>query len=235
MQNKFVKQDTKFLSKIKNSIKIEIKKRDFQFNNEIYNIKHLTECPRRIAYRSSGSLKPERTLEHDCEEAFWLQQSLKYTKQKWVNILSDSLGIKIIDSFVIAADSNYNIAGTVDAIIRCENYVGAVIIDELETDEYIKAQEQGGLRRQIIEVMAAAWLAEVSHGILICENRNTHEYFMSHVIAHDLILNGIKNKFKELMEHKILQTDIPVRPYNDDDNKECKNCEYRNPCWIITK
>lgn len=231
MQNKFVKQDTKFLSKIKKSIKNEIKKRDFRFDNEVYNIKHLTECPRRISYRVNGSLSSEPNYENK----FWASQSLQYTKKKWLKILENCLGVKVIDTFVVAADSNYNISGTVDAVIRCEDYVGALIIDELENDEYIKAENQGGLRRQIIEVMSAAWLTEVSHGILICENRNTHDYFMSHVIPHELVLNGIKNKFKDLMEKKILQTELPDRPYKNENNKECNVCEYKGLCWVITK
>ena len=237
MQNKFVKQDTKFLSKIKKSIKNEIKKRGFEFNNEVYNIKHLTECPRRIVYRVNGSKCSNGSLssETNYENKFWASQSLQYTKKKWLKILDNCFGVNVVEKFVVAADSNYNISGTVDAIIRCEDYVGALIIDELENDEYIKAENQGGLRRQIIEVMSAAWLTEVSHGILICENRNTNDYFMSHVIPHELVLNGIKNKFKELMKRKIFQTELPDRPYKNENNKECNICEYKDLCWAITK
>ena len=226
MPSKFIKQDTKFLAEVEKAIKSEIKRRNFCFGHEVFNIKHLTECPRRISYRAHG-FDTKKTPE---TQIFLADRDLKYTKKKWVELFSQIPNIVVIDTNILAADANFNISGTVDAIIKCGSWVGALMVDVVDAENYAKAKETGGLRRQIVEVMTAAWLVEVPNGILLCENRVTNEYFFSHVIAHPPVIRGVKDKCRRLMQQQILQQ-LPDKPYKDDSSKECQVCEYRKTCW----
>jgi len=227
MQNKFLKQDTKLLAATQDAIKSEIKRRNFSFDHEVFNLKHLTECPRRIYYRAQG-------FAAETQPDFLEKYHLEYTKKKWIDLLSQSKKIKILDQNILAADTNYNLVANVDAVFTCETFTSALLVDSLSSEQYTEANQAGGLRKQIFELMVAVWLTEVQNGILICENRETREYFLSHVIIHKPIIEGVKSKCKKLMEQQVLQQ-LPSRPYDSDSSQECLVCEYRETCWKKNK
>jgi len=217
MQNKYIRKYTDLIASIENPIKNEIKRRDSGFNHEVFNVMHLTECPRRIMYRANQ------------KEKLLVDLQSKYYKMKWLDIISNSKGIKVIDKNILAADSEYNLVGNVDAIIACGKYVSVIMFDAID-EKSDSAFEHGGLRRQIVSLMASMWLTEVDNGVLICENKNNNDYFLSHVTIHNSIINSVKTKCRKLMEDKILQQ-LPVRPYERNDSDECNGCEYKSKCW----
>jgi len=223
MLNKFLKQDTKLLAKVQEEINFEIKRRNFRFDHEVFNVRHLTECPRRILYRANATVS-------ETAPDFLEDNRLQYTKNKWVDLFSHFKKISILDRKVLAVDANYNIAGTVDAVFKYEDSVSTLLVDSLKTKEYLKAKSSGGLRKQIVELMVLTCIVEVENGVLLCENCDTNEYFLSHVILHHPILEGIQSKCKLLLEQKILHI-TPARPYDSNDGLECTVCEYREACW----
>jgi len=79
-------------------------------------------------------------------------------------------------------------------------------------------------------LMMIIWLIEVPNGILICENKETNEYFLSHVIHHKGILDSARKKCSDLLEKKVLHQ-MPERAYDSDESRECMICEYRGTCW----
>lgn len=219
---KYINQSTKLLSAVELSIKFEIKRGNSDFNHEVFNVMHLTECPRRMMYRANNCEVENKNILVDFHS--------KHHKIKWLDIFSNSKGITVLDKNVLAADSEYNIVGKVDAIISCEGYVGALMIDSIDESSYEIAIKNGGLRQQIVALMTSMWLTEVKNGVLLCENKNTNDYFLSHVIISNAIINGVKTKCRKLMENKILQQ-LPSRPYKTNDCEECKGCEYKDKCW----
>ena len=222
MQNKFLKQNTRLISTIKSAIKSEIKRRNFQFDHEVFNIKHLTECPRRIMYRANAypAAKPN----------FLTNFNKKYTKRKWVDFFDYCKEINVTGRDISASDCNFNIVGYADAIIQYGDVTSVLFIDCLFPSEYKQAKKMGGMRRQIVELMMTMWLTEVPNGIMICENKENNEYFISHVVPHQPIINGARNKCTELLEKQILQ-ELPDRSYKDENGDECKICEYKTTCW----
>jgi len=226
MQNKYIKQSTKLLSALELPIKDEIKRGNSDFNHEVFNVMHLTECPRRMMYRVNNC-KVESKFEN---KNILVDFHSKFCKIKWLGIFSNSKGIKVLDKNILAADSEYNIVGKVDAIISCKGYVSALMIESIDESSYNIAIKNGGLRQQIVALMTSMWLTEVKNGVLLCENKNTNDYFLSHVIVSDAIINGVKSKCSKLMENKTLQQ-LPLRPYKTNDCEECKCCEYNDKCW----
>lgn len=222
MQNKFVKQDTVLIATIKKAIETEIKRRNSSFIHEVIYTKHLTECPRRLMYRMNAySAK---------EPDFLIDNHNKYTKKKWVDFFNKCKKTIVIDENVLAADCNFNVVGTADAILKYGDVVSVLLVDSVKSSEYNKAKQAGGLRRQIVELMMIMWLTEVPNGILICENKDTNEYFLSHVVPHKGILDSARHKCSELMENQFLQK-LPERAYKTDNSQECMACEYRETCW----
>ena len=222
MQNKFLKQDTKLLAFVEKSIKNEIKRRNFRFDHEVFNIKHLTECPRRIMYRVNA------TPQNDYE--FLTYNHEHYTKKKWVDFFERCQSVKVLDRNVLAADCNYNVVGWADVILEIRGSATVLQIESLESDQYKKVKTTGGLRQQIVEMMMIMWLTEVANGVILCENKTTNEYFLSHVVPYKPILESARNKCLELMEQKLLQQ-LPKRAYEDNQSIECKSCEYKETCW----
>lgn len=224
MQSKFVKKSTKFISAIENALEYEIHGGNHDFDHEVFNIRHLTQCPRRIFYRSVGA---PQDLD---DNLFLLKQDLIYVKKKWIEIFKKNPKITVLKEDFIAADTNLNIEGQIDAVFRCKKYTGVLMVDSLRTEEYQLSKKNGGLRRQIIELMASMCLTQVSNGILICEEKSTNEYFLSHSIIHKPIVNTIQKKCESLMECKVFNQ-IPEKPYDSEKAKECLKCEYKKQCW----
>ena len=223
MPNKFIKDDTKLLNMVQDAIKIEEKRRNFRLDHEVYHTKHLTECPRRLTYR---------VLAFDGSENqdFRVENHNKYTANKWVDFFDECKKVSVLERDVLAADCNTNLVGKADAILRVGDFTSVLIVDSLQSTQYHTAHETGGLRNQIVNLMMVMWLVEVENGMLICENKDTNEYFMSHVIPYRPIIDSSIHKCKQLMDKAFLQQ-IPDRAYKNDDGHECKICEYRKTCW----
>jgi hypothetical protein len=223
--NKYIKKSEQ-LSFIKSSIDFEIKKRrNSQFNHETFNVDNLTECPRRMMYRANNvgtdNANYLSNLNNEC------------IKEKWLGIFSKLKGIKILDTNIVAADADYNVTSKIDAVFSIDKVCFVLTIDSIESELYELSQKNGGLRKQIVQLMASMWLTNIDNGLLLCENKNTNKYFISHITQSKAIINGIKDKCRKLLEGKILQQ-LPKRPYDDSCNTECKMCEYNNLCWGIT-
>ena len=88
MQNKFIKQDTKLLSSVKKSIKEEINRGISRFDHEVFNTKHLTECPRRIMYRANA----EENYQFNSDS----ERRKRYDKKRWVDFFDQSSTISLL-------------------------------------------------------------------------------------------------------------------------------------------
>ena len=220
----FVKKDdlTKDLHGV---IKDEIKRRNFAKNNEIYTPVQITECPRRIIYRARGT-------KVDQNYSYVEETAREYIKNKWIAFFDSLNGIKIADRDIVAADCNYNLTGKIDAILKINDCLFVLLIKSLSEKDYSKVNEDGAIKRHVIEIMLLMWLSEVKHGILLYENKNTQDYNIFHVLPYKAIITSAKNKCLKLLGNQMKGT-IPPRFYDDDSARECTICEYKSVCWEI--
>lgn len=200
-----------------NEIKNEIKRRKMAFSSGIFIPSRLTECGRRILYRSCG----ENVDENRFIEDFLLNQNEKYLKNKWIDFFESSIKIKMIEKNLVVADCNYNITGTIDCIIKKGNTEFVVLI---------KKQDGEPRRKDIIELMSYLWLIEKPHGLLIYDSNNSDKFSLYHVKIFVPIITAISKKCRELIDNKI-KGEVPDRPYKSKESPECLECEYNVKCW----
>jgi hypothetical protein len=198
-------------------IKNEIKRRKIPFYYGIFTPSRLTECDRRILYRANGEVIEENRLIED----FLLNRNEEYVKNKWIDFFSNSIKIKLLEKKLVVADCNYNIAGTLDCIIKKGNAEFVVLI---------KKQDGEPRRKDVIELMVYLWLAEKSHGVLIYDSNNSNKFILYHVKIFEPIIIAISNKCKKLIETK-MKGELPDRPYKNEKNNECFECEFKLKCW----
>jgi hypothetical protein len=133
-----------------NEINNEIKRRKTLFFSGIFIPSRLTECGRRILYRSRG----EKIDENRFREDFLINQNEKYLKNKWIDFFENSIKIKMLEKNLVVSDCNYNITGTIDCIIKKGNTEFVVLI---------KKQDGEPVRKDVIELMTYLWLIEKPH------------------------------------------------------------------------
>ena len=224
MPNKdiFVKQDS-LTQNLEELIKNENKRRNFARNNEVYTPVQITECPRRIIYRSRGTKVEENS-------SFQQEIIRDNAKLKWISILASLSGIKIKEKDLVVADCNYNLTGTVDAVLQIEDAKYILLVKTLSQEEYTKVNKDGAIKKHIIELMMLMWLIEIKDGILLYENKNTQDVNIFHILPYKAIITSAKNKCLKLLGNQLKGT-IPIRPYDSKDNRECMVCEYQSICW----
>lgn len=188
----------------------------------------LTECDRKIIYRTNG-----KKYKKDITQAEDLTKY--YAKVKWLDILNRLNGIKVLDSWVVASDCNYNIVTTVDCVIEFtdlsfDGLQSVVTVVSLKSEDFDIVKEKGATRKDIVSMMTDMWLIELSHGMLVYENRDNLNFIVYSVVPEDAVINSIRAKAKKLYSNKMNGT-VPERPYKDNTAKECKSCEFFSRCW----
>lgn len=186
----------------------------------------LTECERKIAYRTKvGKCR----LGYNNAEYL----AMMYAKVRWLDILKDTKGVKILDRWVTASDCNYNIVTKIDCVIEVsdmDDLQSVVYVKSLKEEDFADVKKNGAKRKDIVRVMADMWLVEVSNGVIIYENRSNLDFVIYRVIPQNEIINSVKAKTKSLYDHKLNST-IPSRPYKTCSAKECQECEFFTHCW----
>ena len=216
----FSKQD-ELSEHVKNLIKDEIKRRNFAKYNELVTSCNITECDRRLLYRSMGT-KPEThgdTMEILSREA---------AKTKWLDFFEKSIKVDLKDRKLVVADEDYDINGCADGVIKIGDLLAALLIKPVP-EETFKELSMGALRKDVIELMSYIWLLELQHGILIYENKNNDDFCVYHVTKYQPMIDAIKAKGKKIMSLR-LHGMMVERPYKKRE-KECLVCEFNGKCW----
>lgn len=218
MPNKIIHSEQNEITEaLESEIKNEIKRRKMSISSGIFIPSRLTECDRRILYRSNG----EKIDENRFVKEFLLDQNEKYVKNKWIDFFTNSIKIKMIEKNLVVADCNYNITGVVDCIIKKGNAEFVVLI---------KKQDGEPRRKDVIELMAYLWMAEKPHGILIYDSNNSDKLSLYHVKLFAPIIMAISKKCRKLMDNK-MKGELPDRPYDNEKSPECLECEFKLKCW----
>lgn len=200
---------------------------DSQANHDINRTFHpdgLTECGRKLIYRTSGS-------KYQTGYSVLETESNYFSKLKWIHILKCCKDIKVLDSDIIASDDKHNLLTKVDCVIEMEDETQIVVfIKSLSSSDFENVKNNGATRKDIVRIITDMWLIELSNGIIIYENRDTLRFLIYKVIPNNAIINTIKLKSKNLYDNKIKGI-LPSRPYKNNSSKECQECEFLKTCW----
>jgi len=208
---------------IEKIISEEIKRGNDDAFHEVFSSGSLTQCPRRIIYRTFSKDKkfPEETDK--------IRISHINTKSKWVDILARNDRVTLIDRDLKAADCNYNVVGKIDAVLKIRETKLIFMVKPVNQTQFKEILSKGPPRKDIVETMVNMWLVEISHGLLFYEDSDGElDYY--HITPCLPIIDEVKRKCRLLLRHKVMGS-IPARPYNDPNTTECNSCSYKHSCW----
>ena len=193
--------------------------------SDSFNADTITECPRRLVYRSSGGVTSSNA------DKFLKDRSAVFCNNKWKEYLSECKSIRFIDANLSVADCNYNIVSSVDVVLRIDENIYAVKIEPLDDASYQGIQETGALKKHVVAVMVEMWLAEINNGLLIYENKNNNKFVVFHIEPYSPMIKSIANKCAMMFDCKI-SGKLPAKPYKEKNSNECSACEFVDKCWV---
>lgn len=210
--------------RVANFISSENKRRNLPFNIEIFQPEYVTQCERRIVYRTLGC-KTEAQISPPKSDGI---------KGKWLSMLMKMNDVSVLGVDLLVSDINNNICGTIDLILSFDNTntKSICMIRGVNSETFDKIKSNGAIRRDVLADMVYMWLAEIPNAIMIYENMENEEFEIFHAIPRNDYIASAKEKYRKLMMFK-LQGNIPDRPKrcSDMDTQECKICEFKNTCW----
>jgi len=191
-------------------------------NNKIHtnktsiNPNSITECTRKLIYRTSTT-----TNEQD--------NCFAHLKKRWIKMLKDSTKVEIAVSEVLS-DCNYNLSAVADAFIKINDKISVLKIQPVTEEDFNKVQNKGAIKKHVIDLMCQMWMAEIDDGILLYDDVFSCKYMVYHVTLYRPIIESIKRKALQLVDHQIKGT-LPEKPYKDKNSEECAGCQFINKCW----
>lgn len=181
----------------------------------------ITECPRRLIYRSRGLKTSGETILDLCNREFF--------KNKWISILEKSKSLKVLHKDVIASDCNYNLYSKVDAVVNISGDIFAIKAFSVISSDFEEIHNKGARKKDVIEMVIDIWLLEVNGGIIMYEAKEICDFCVFHIKPYKPIIDSVTEKCMRLLDFK-LKGQVPDRPYKTE-AKECYNCEYLGSCW----
>jgi len=181
-----------------------------------FNPKNITECPRRIIYRSTA-VKPNKPKTN--------RDEIDLSRFMLVGT-----SMKILNSGLFVSDCNYNLVGKLDYVIQiCEESV-ATKIYVVDDETFRSILKKGAIRKNVVEVMVYMWLVELNNGLMVYVNKNTNKITSFHIKPYKPIIKSVITKCKNLLEHEFKGT-VPDKPYKTRMSNECRQCEFEIECW----
>ena len=216
-ENIFAKKDD-VADFIKNNIKLSVDVLDVEIERGISS-SDLTRCARYLYYKNADGI-PEK-----------VKQIIKQPiVEKWKKIFLTNKLFDIVASSYECRDIKYNLVGAIDLIVKVLDNPRkpfAVMIKCRDFNDFSEIKDGKIPRRDIVEIMANMWMAEIEDGILLYENNQDASFEVFHVIPDTYLINTIKAKCKEIPTIVEKPQD---RPY-DKISTECEKCFYRRLCW----
>ena len=205
-------------------IQDDMEKRSREHFSSVFDPLEITECPRRLIYRS---------LRHDQDFPYFDYVNFStqsFVAQKWIDYFDKSKKIVLKASKYYVSDCKFNIGGLVDAVISVKDEIIVVKIRSVNDEDFQKIQKKGALKKDVIASIVQLWLMEIEDGLLIYENKNDQRYEIFHVEQHKPILESVKQKCMSLYKNLAIGQ-VPCRPYKTKNSKECGLCEFQTSCW----
>ena len=189
--------------------------------NSTFDPVHLTECPRRIMYRSSGV---------ECCNPISYLNNLSPYKTRWISFLRCCRGLRVLDENKIVADSEFNITGSADVVLSMDGEIYVAQIKPVSDEEFKKVETKGAFKKDVVETIVYIWLMEIQDGFIIYDNKNDGGFLLFHITPYQPIIKSVMAKCEKLVQDKVYGK-LPLRPYESCVSKECKICEFLSTCW----
>lgn len=218
----FVKRNKKSKS-LETIIRDEDKRKSVPLINGSFEPSRITECSRRILYRSIGTSYESQTRYID-------SLSDRDTINRWIDILDGCLNLHVLGRDIVSADSKYNITINVNALISLDDCSCVTKIQPVCSNDFNNITKNGAEKKDVVELIICLWLMELKDGLILYSNNDNNDHVVFHVGAYTPVINAVKSKCELMVRHKIDGT-LPERPYKDDSSWECKSCEFKNKCW----
>jgi hypothetical protein len=220
--NKFAYRD-QTVKEIESLVQVESYRLSNKYTNETFTPEHITECPRRIVYRSLGQIS-------ELPSSYLTFSHADKLQDKWVEFLRRCKSVQVIDSKAVVSDWERNLSGIVDIVIKYDDIIYGIQVQGVTPVEFDKIRINGAMKKHVITTMAKLWMIEKQDGLLIYDNQ-IGDFCMFRVVCSEPILHSVAKKCQTLLQHK-LRGDLPGRPYKDKSAKECTQCEYAKACWV---
>lgn len=188
-----------------------------------FSANKLTECPRRLIYRSQY----QGQLSSGCFRDIGHQIAIK---KKWVSYLDSCKDVKMIKKDIAVCDVKLNIKGNIDCVLEFKDQKFIVNIYGVNHGKFQKIKDKKSLKKDMVAMMACMWMSEIKDGLLIYEDNDNQDYVFYHVSYYRPIVNSIQEKFSRLIMNSITG-EIPNRSYEDKKSEECCECEFNKKCW----
>ena len=221
MKSSFVKQDGISIS-LSKDLHADNEKRSNANKRTVFNPSQITQCPRRMFYRTRG-------IEHKCDNSFLEEISLKSLADKWIYRFKKCNSIKLIDEHILVAHAQYNLNGTVDAYVEFINEMYMVKVKPANINEI---KDKGAKRKDVVEVVTYLWMAELQDALLIYDDMAGRGYEIFHVEPYAPIINTVKNKCSNLIQSQLSGVEPPrLKGVTvSSEVEECYNCEHSYTC-----
>ena len=219
----FVRNDDEVSTFLTSSIKNSLKSRNFSVFGEVFNAENMTECDRRILYRSYSTEEDQKTS----LEQRWQVENIK---KKWIVFLSSLPHVKLLEENVIVSDANFQLTGTIDGIFKIGEKPVVVDIVNITHKEYEDLEKNGPTRKNIVKIMLKMWMSEIKHSILVYEDNDNGKFKVFHITPFKPIVDSVCSKCAKNLQYKI-HGKLPDRMYISKDCAECNVCEFNQRCW----
>jgi len=223
------------LSKAINKVvskEIETREISMHTSKTVFDPSTITQCPRRLVYRHD-STESERIgspyLEH-------MAKSKNITK--WLDFLDKCAKIKVLDSYVLVADTVCNLTGWLDGVLEIELDNGYKHIVAIKTHEVVSnvfsclfppEGDSYVLKNDVIELNVSMWMAGLIKGILLYSDSKQGRYSISELDLNQTIIDRVEKKCSILNQY-CLRGQLPSKPYLEI-SAECEACEFKTKCW----
>jgi len=216
----FVRRDLKTES----IIKIEDEKKSKSYLSSVFDPSIITECPRRIVYRTRGD-------KQNCspESSIVKNNDIK-VKERWIEFFTKCPKTKVNGQDIIVTNCELNLSGKIDVVLEINDDIYVAKIKQVCHTDFSRLEEKGAFKKHVIEVMVYMRLSSVNHGLLLYENKDNHRYIVFNVSEYYPIIKSIEKKCFNMVQYQV-RGNLPDRPYENEDARECKICEFSTICY----
>lgn len=217
----FVRKDD-FTELFESRVKEHLRSSNLNSVVSTFDPSHLTECPRRIIYRTTSVVKTKTDLTSNTLD--------ELDSHYFFNSIIRSSGTKIISENISASDCNYNIVGKLDYVLNLNGETFATKFYVVGDDDFRNVLKKGAVRKDVIEIMVYMWMVELNNGLIFYWNRSDNQITSFHIKPFKPIIKSVVDKCKFLLEYELKGT-MPDRTYKTRSSNECKQCEFESVCW----
>jgi hypothetical protein len=182
-----------------------------KYNPFLLNSKEISKCSRLLVcqklYGKTISIEEKKRIIMD-----------NFIKNIWIDLLSENENYIIMNRDICFNDSSINLSCSIDAIIRVGMEPFVFLFRYLNKKEFENVNQNGAIRKDIIDMICCLFLSQLHDGILIYHHKTPLVY---HVKSSKEVSDSIIDKCNKINMF-LINKNVPekCRGY---ENKKCNN------------